>query len=174
VQESASQERHSQTSSSEHLDKGVHANVEETQDLQVAMQGKENESEEKNPGKTNEVTESFVLNISNSYIHDDLLPIQNLNCHRPATTPTPQKRSQRLKESNRADKPVSLLAQEVLAKKLGYLEEDQKINQEAIKKFQDSFKQPLAQDVMDKAERAIQERTPKRVKKATKEVALSK
>jgi len=86
----------------------------------------------------------------------------------PTQCSTSKNEKKKMKTKPKANKPVLQMAQEVLAKKLGTIQEDQDFDTSMKQKYQDVFQKPLSMDMIASAEMAIDECTPKRVKKGAK------
>jgi len=113
---------------------------------------------------------SFIENIS-THITAKISPINSEKCAPGITTPAQQKRSERLLMKGSSDKKVMNMAQEVLGRKLGYMGDDQSVNEDNLGQYQEMFKKPLSKETMMKAEKILDDYTPKRVMKSKKLVA---
>ncbi|KAL6641833.1 hypothetical protein ACP70R_020014 [Stipagrostis hirtigluma subsp. patula] len=76
-----------------------------------------------------------------------------------------QRRSDRLKKAQRADKPAMQLAQELVAKKMGVIADDQKFDEEACKAYLRTFDKPLPAEAIKKVNQLIEVTAGKSKKK---------
>ncbi|KAL6623314.1 hypothetical protein ACP70R_033193 [Stipagrostis hirtigluma subsp. patula] len=115
-----------------------------------------------------------------NFIHSMSAPVQGsiLNSPpsvRPATRDVAsarqqeeKRRSKRLEQAHRADKPAMVLAQEVLAKKLGTIPEEKEFDEEACKEYLRTFDNPLTPEAIKVVNRLIHITAGKGSKKTIK------
>lgn len=87
--------------------------------------------------------------------------------------PTAERRSPRLKNSGKHNKPVMTMAQELIAKKWGITQPDQDLDSLTLQQYLDKYKKPLDKESIEAIKTLSEVTTAKKKRKRTKGVVTT-
>jgi hypothetical protein len=114
---------------------------------------------------TTEPLSSFILQTPT---HKDTKAAEQQQNEMPRQDKQKQRKSPRLKKKGIKGKPIIKMAQELVAKKCGIIQEDQELDTMTLQQYLDMYKEPLSQETIEAITKLTTVATEKKKKKKDK------